>query len=596
MFGKTTVGYSIIMFKKISLFIILQLLLFITISCDNKPDPGLDDKLNFDKQEFVDQIKLSFSTIDSLDIIKKSLDDKFDTLKYIYSKRNYEPFFVESFNSKSKIDSILIILGNAYEHGLNAEMYDYSIIKNKVKEIFSDYSRADDKVNFNFLAISEILLTNAVLKFSEHMRHGVVNPRKLYPEVYYLPVNDSLNQKYFEPLEHKNIVTYLQNIQPKSEKYKKLQTELLKFEKLKEIYYPHIAVTENKIEIGNESALLKNIYQKLIVFGFIDTSKTKLSISTIYDSTLSPFIKEFQRANGLIADGVIGKPTIERLNITPKEYVEKIKLNLERFRWINYSDTAKYIVVNIPDFKLYAVENGIEKFDIKICTGRKTTWETPNLYGQISYFVLNPTWSVPRSIIDEEIVSGLRRDSSYLKKRNFVAYKSGKQVSLSGLTASELAANRYSLVQNPGAGNALGKIKFMFKNPFGVYLHDTPTRAPFNYVNRAVSHGCMRVEKPMQLAEYFLTNNSNWTLDYLKIEIGQKVINQTVIDEYKSKRSELRKNSSYGITTEVKLDKYVPLFVDYYTVWVDKDGKLNYRDDVYGRDKKLKESLFTINK
>ena len=171
-----------------------------------------------------------------------------------------------------------------------------------------------------------------------------------------------------------------------------------------------------------------------------------------------------------------------------------------------------------------------------------------------------------------------------------------RQVSLSGITASELAANRYSLVQNPGAGNALGKIKFMFKNPFGVYLHDTPTRAPFSYVNRAVSHGCMRVEKPMQLAEYFLSNNSNWTLDYLKIEIGQKVENQTVVEEYKSKRSELRKNSSYGITTEVKLDKYVPLFVDYYTVWVDKDGKLNYRDDVYGRDKKLKESLFTINK
>ncbi len=296
--------------------------------------------------------------------------------------------------------------------------------------------------------------------------------------------------------------------------------------------------------------------------------------------------------NGLTSDGIINKLTLERLNISPQEYVEKIKLNLERFRWINYSDTSKYILVNIPDFKLYAVENGNELFDIKICAGRKSTWETPNLYGQISYFVLNPTWSVPRSIIEEEIVNGLRKDSSYLKRRNFIAYKSGKQVSLDGLTAQELTKNRYNLVQNPGAGNALGKIKFMFNNPFGVYLHDTPTRAPFNYVNRAVSHGCLRVEKPMQLAEYFLNHNSKWTLDYLKIEIGQKVNNQTTIEEYKIKRSELRKNSSYGVTTEVKLDKYVPLFVDYYTVWVDKDGRLNYRDDVYGRDKKLKEQLF----
>ena len=146
-------------------------------------------------------------------------------------------------------------------------------------------------------------------------------------------------------------------------------------------------------------------------------------------------------------------------------------------------------------------------------------------------------------------------------------------------------------MQDPGAGNALGKIKFMFKNPFGVYLHDTPTRAPFRYANRAVSHGCMRVEKPMQLAEYLLTNNSKWTTDYIKVEVGQKVDNPNVIEEFNKKRSELRKNNSYGVTTEVKFDKYVPLFVDYYTVWVDENGVFNYRDDVYGRDKVLKEYL-----
>lgn len=582
------------MFKNyLSLFLLLNAIIF--ISCDKKTESTLNDKLEFDSESYKNIIKNTFTRFDSTNQIHNSLNSLFDTLSVMYSKQDFEPFFIKSYDSKSLVDSILIILGNAPEHGLNPEIYNFTLIKNQFDNAINQSKSTLNSERLKYLANTELLLVESILKYSEHIRHGVVNPRKLYPEVYYLPVTDSLNKKYFEPLENKNIVAYLQNIQPKSDKYKKLQNELKKFESISNIDWQNIPVADIKIKVNDNFAHLNNVYKNLITLGFIDTSKTKLNVSTIYDSTLSPFVKEFQRANGLISDGVINKTTIERLNISPSEYVEKIKLNLERYRWIDYSDTSKYILVNIPDFKVYAVEEGTEKLDIKICVGRKTTWETPNLYGQISYFVLNPTWSVPRSIIQEEIVSGLRRDSSYLKKRNFVAYKSGKQVSLNGLTAQEMAKNNYSLVQNPGAGNALGKIKFMFKNPFGVYLHDTPTRAPFNYVNRAVSHGCMRVEKPMVLADYLLKNNCDWKLDYLKIEIGQKPEDQKSIEEFKNARNELRKNNSYGVTTEIKLKKYIPLFVDYYTMWVDKFGKLNYRDDVYGRDKKLKEAII-INK
>ncbi|MFZ2863720.1 MAG: L,D-transpeptidase family protein, partial [Ignavibacteriaceae bacterium] len=202
------------------------------------------------------------------------------------------------------------------------------------------------------------------------------------------------------------------------------------------------------------------------------------------------------------------------------------------------------------------------------------------------------TWSVPKSIIKEEIVNGLRSDSSYLKKRNFRVYKAGERISLDGLTAKDLASsNSYTLIQDPGAGNALGKIKFMFTNPFGIYLHDTPTRAPFGYVNRAVSHGCVRIEKPMKLAEYLLSNNSNWNLDFLKIEIGQRVDDPAAKNEFARVRDSLRKGNSYGVTTEVKLTKKIPLFINYYTTWVDEDGLFNYRDDVYSRDAILLENL-----
>jgi murein L,D-transpeptidase YcbB/YkuD len=149
----------------------------------------------------------------------------------------------------------------------------------------------------------------------------------------------------------------------------------------------------------------------------------------------------------------------------------------------------------------------------------------------------------------------------------------------------------YKIIQDPGAGNALGKIKFIFNNPFGIYLHDTPTRPPFNYDNRAVSHGCVRVENPMPLAEFLLRNHPKWNIDFLKIEIGLNVDNKEAIKEFKEKRESLRKYASLGKTTDVILSKKVPIYIDYYTAWVDNNGVANFRADVYDRDKVLLEYL-----
>lgn len=579
------------MHAKTSVLLSIFLLLLLA-GCDNKTESDLNVKLNFNIVKYEKSLSNIFSLSDSTSFIRKELKEDLDKLNFAYAERKFQPIFVKSFEAKSFIDSLLNILGNADEHGLNPERYHYTVIKNEFSESITP--NIENNSRYYHLANTELFVTDAILKYSSDMRHGVVNPRKIYSDSYFLPVTDSLNKEFLAPLNQINVIQYLLKIQPKSDKYKKLQSALKRFNSLKDINWTPIPLPDKKIEIGDRYFSLNLIVQRLTTLGFIDTSKIRINNITVYDSLLAPHIKEFQKVNGLTDDGVIGKSTIQRLNISANEYIEKIKINLERFRWIDYSDTSRYVFVNIPDFKLYAMENGIERFEINVCTGRKRDWETPNLYGQISYFVLNPTWSVPRSIIQEEIVSGLRRDSSYLKKRNFKVYKSGNRVSLDELSASDLStSNRYSIVQDPGAGNALGKIKFMFKNPFGVYLHDTPTRAPFKYTNRAVSHGCMRVEKPMLLAEYLLKNNSKWILDYLKIEIGQKINDQNIIAEYNQKRNELRKNSSYGVTTEVKLDNPIPLFVDYYTVWVDTNGNLNYREDVYGRDKVLSEYLFT---
>ena len=575
--------------KYIILFSTISLISF--FACDSKTEnvePGLNEKYKFILSEYENVLRKNIIIPDTLSILFETCGRDLDTIKYFYSTQNFKPIFVKSFESQSLVDSLLYIFGQANEHGLNPETYHYSLIKSEFYRLL--IPGLDNNKRYFNLANTELLIADAILKYSSHMRHGVVNPRIIYPDSYFIPIKDSLNKQLFEPFKKNDIIQYLYSIQPKSDKYKKLQTALKRFESLKNIEWTKIPIPNKKIEVGHSFEQLNFVANRLITLGFLDTNKVKIKDFALYDSLLVEPIISFQRANGFNGDGAIDKSTIERLNITPKEYVDKIKLTLERFRWIDYSDTARYILVNIPDFKLYAIENEKKKFNITICAGRKGEWETPNLYGRISYLVLNPTWSVPKSIIQEEIVSGLRKDSLYLKKRNFKVYKSGQRVSLDGLTARDLASSKqYTVIQDPGLGNALGKIKFMFQNPFGVYLHDTPTRAPFKYVNRAVSHGCMRVEKPIQFAEYLLANNSRWTTDYIKIEIGQKVDDQNIVAEFNSKRSELRKNYSYGVTTEVKFDRFIPLFVDYYTVWVDENGIFNFRDDVYGRDKVLAE-------
>jgi murein L,D-transpeptidase YcbB/YkuD len=590
-------------------------LLFLSACQEKSPQlySGLNEKLNFSSSEYQTQLRAiifsgNFTITDSLSLHYA------DTLKYFYSERNFQPLFIKSFEGKLFVDSLLNILGSADEHGLNPELYHFTQIK---EEFFNSIKDNTEKLErYKHLAHTELLVSDAILKYAYHMRYGVLNPKEIFLDSYYLPIPDSSSRDLLQPLKQSSIIQYLNNIQPKNKKYKNLQAALKHFAAFKNLEWQKIPVPANKIKLGDRDTLLIQIAKRMITLGFVDTSKIKLDNYIAYDSLFADKIKKFQRANGLIGDGVISKSTIDKLNTTPEEYINKIKVNLERFRWTDYSDTARYILVNIPDFRLYVIENGKEAFDISVCTGRKRyanfekqyqlykqtknwrqkpeDWETPEMYGEISHLILNPTWTVPSSIMREEIASKVRRDSAYLKKANFKVYKNGSRINPTEVNVKDFFTGSipYTIIQDPGAGNALGKIKFMFDNPFGIYLHDTPTRAPFSYSNRAVSHGCVRVEKPLKLAEYILNNNSNWTIDYLKIEIGSKVNDKSIIEEFKHKRSELRKNSSYGQTTQVKLNNKIPLFIDYYTAWVDQNGVPNFRDDVYRKDKIILENLF----
>lgn len=542
--------------------------------------------------EFRQAFLLRTSTIDSLDPFFPFIKSNFELIKNFYAANEYNPVIINDFNLNNKVDSILYYFEKAVEHGIASHIYNSETIKSELRN--SNNENKDLKQRYYHLSNAELVLANSLINYSSHLRQGFLNPKELFSPDYEIPIRRLSQKELIEPLQQSSLIEYLEKIQPNSERYIKLQKALKKFEGLLNENWSPIPIPASKIEPGNYFQFINQVVNRLIILGFIDTNSIKIENYSKYEKLLVEPVKYFQRSHGLIDDGIIGKGTVERLNIPPAEYLKKIKINLERFRWNDYSDTSKYVLVNIPDFKLKIYEDKKELIDIKVCTGKKNKWQTPVLYSQLDYLVLNPTWNVPQSIIQEEIIDGLKKDSLYLIKRNFKVYKGGKEVNLDEINIKELRTKRYTLIQDPGAGNALGKIKFMFDNQFGVYLHDTPTRAPFNYVNRAVSHGCVRVEKPYLLAEYLLKDNSDWNVDYVKIETGQSISDKKIINQFKNIRDRLRRNFSYGETTEVKLYKRIPLFIDYYTTWVDENGVLNYRDDVYEKDAVLKKHLNEI--
>lgn len=604
-------------------FYISLTLLIILFGCENKTEPlkipnGFDEKFKFNAIEYQQFFQNRFNPEDFSFRTPLSQLQYLDTLKYFYAVKNYQPMFVKSFNDKNLVDSLLKTIKASEEHGLSPNWYNYDLINREYGEIF-DTTATNNSARYIHLANTELLLADALLKYAYHLRYGVVDPTKIYPDSYFIPGVDSTKRKIFEPLFQENILKYLKEIQPKSERYKKLQAVLPLYRNLENLAWKRIFWTEKKLKIGEKSAQLKPIIERLAILGFVDTSKIVQKNFDTYDSTIAKAIAKFQKVNGLIDDGAVGKATIDKLNVSPKEYVEKIKLSLERFRWSSYTDSSHYLLVNIPDFHLQIIEDKHVKLNIRVCTGRKRPsnyyerlkvyektnnwrnkpddWQTPQLYGKITHLILNPTWTVPTSIIREEIYSKTMRDSSYLKKQNFKVIYKGEEMNLDEVNLRKFSPNRipYIFVQDPGAGNALGRIKFMFSNKFDIYLHDTPTRAPFSTSNRAVSHGCVRVEKPLLLADYVLKNNSKWEPDYVRIEIGLPANDKTKVSEFRDKRAELRKNLTYGKTTQVNLEKSIPLFIDYFTSWVSEDGTPNFRDDVYGKDEILKLVFFNIH-
>jgi len=353
---------------------------------------------------------------------------------------------------------------------------------------------------------------------------------------------------------------------PNKYKYKALQKELVKYREIKANggWTPILLTGTLKASASTQGVY--DLRERLRVTGdYVPCENSTEGL--VYDKCLQGAVKRFQKRNGLSVDGEVGPGTLKVLNKTVDERITTILLNLDRIKWLKERNAKRHVIINIPDFMLYFEEDGKLRQSIRTVVGKPKN-PTPIFSNTVKTIVLNPYWNLPTSIIQKEMIPKLLKNSNAMAKKGIeISTGWGKNAKKIKASSVDWAQYRYSkgvpfrFAQVPGPRNALGKVKFLFPNKYAVYMHDTPSKSLFNRSRRAFSHGCIRLQKPRELLKTFASFNSN-------------------IDFNKSQKILKGKDKTY-----MALKKPVPVDVVYLTAWVDYDGKLQFRNDIYNYDK-----------
>lgn len=332
--------------------------------------------------------------------------------------------------------------------------------------------------------------------------------------------------------------------------YKGLKDQLVKYADIaKKGGWPEIKFTKGMSKKGGSSPMIAAVKKRLQLSGDMPAGDT----SSVFNDSLQNAIRVFQERHGLTPSGTLTEATVKEMNVPAITRLQQLLMNMDRMRWMAAEPKGNLIVVNIPAFVMHVYEGTQKVFDMAVVVG-KEGHNTMMFNGDLNQVVFSPHWNVPPSIVRNEILPAMDRNSNYLSSQNM------EVVSNDG----ELPVIR----QKPGPGNALGKVKFLFPNSFNIYFHDTPSKSLFEKDKRAFSHGCIRLKEPEKMANYVLRNQPEWTPEKISEAMNS------------------------GEEKFVKVKDPIPVVITYYTAWVDEMGNLNFREDIYGHDKKLAEKMF----
>jgi murein L,D-transpeptidase YcbB/YkuD len=471
-------------------------------------------------------------------------------LSCFYERRSYAPAWIGEKGVRPDADDLIAALADAPADGLDPERYRLADLRQRLAQTRGAATPGD-------LAEIDLRLTDAFLRLATDLRNGAVNPQLIYPDCEIDIPEVDLSASLESALAAGRVRPALAELAPAHAGYKALKAALAQTRGLA-AHGGWPAVPDGPpLKPGDRGERVAALRARLEASGELTPNASPAVPAAeprdLFDAPLQAALIKFQDLHGLDPDGHVGKGTLAALNVTVEQRIRQIEVNLDRWRWLPHDLGERYIMVNIAGFTFDLVEGGHPALSMRVVAG-KVTNRTPMFTGRMTNIVLNPYWNVPASIARKEVIPHMERDPTYLEKEGLEVTGSGSSLEVR---------------QKPGPKNALGRVKFLFPNRFDVYLHDTPSRSLFSRTVRSFSHGCIRVEKPIELAEYLLKDDPAWTPKRIAAVIAR------------------------GKEAWVNIPKPLPVHLVYWTAWVDDAGTLQLRDDIYGRDKPLMGVLGT---
>lgn len=473
-----------------------------------------------------------------------------------YEENEFAPVFA---GQQVRLAALVSALEGAGVHGLPVESETIAALKSAIAR--AGTPEAD--------ATLEVLAAGVYIDFATDLTSGLLNPDDVSSLINFDTVRPAPAALLEQASHSMGSGALYEALEPQDPSYNALQEELASLESLVAAggWGPKIAPGRT-LRPGHAGERVLAMRQRLVALGYEGIEGE----SVTYDSALVDVVKAFQADNTLNPDGVVGPKTLLALNSDPSVQMEQVIVNLERRRWHNYDLGARHIFVNQASFMAYVMDYGLPTLVTRVVVGKSSAkYQTPEFTDEMTHLIVNPSWNVPQSIASQEYLPQLLRDPSVLTRQNITmrVRGSGERVDARLIDLTQYTESNFPFVlqQRPGGGNALGKVKFMFPNRFNVYLHDTPSKSLFNRDTRAYSHGCVRVHRPMDLAYTLLA--------------PQEVDPEGAFQSY----------LSGGRETQIDLETAVPIYLTYRTVFLDENGELAYRVDVYGRDQVVFDAL-----
>lgn len=499
----------------------------------------------------------------------KTLKCKYPMLvTQFYADNGYQPIWTKDNELSPLAVKYINIINTSYSDGLDPFDYHLQAINKQLDELNTAKQDSDNNAFIaNTIAHLELTMTDSFFLYINTLVNGRVNNRLVYRnwEIKKHDINSikELNQA----VSTQDIDTVVNNLRPPYKGYIKLQNALA--------VYQQIALDGgwNKISKGGDLKLgshgdrVVELKRRLLASGELDSEKALNN--NHFDHELKTALMQYQANNGLPVTGILNKETLDELNISVASRIAEIEKNLDRMRWLPWDLGSKYVWVNIPDYSLQVIESGHVIMSMKTIVGRYKH-QSCVLHSKISYMELNPYWLIPHNIGVKELLPKVQLDSSFLAKNNIQVFKLNDRYYRQPIDPDTIDWNSieskgfpYRFRQDIGADNSLGFVKFMFPNNCGIYLHDTPTRGLFNKYYRSLSHGCIRIHKPIDFATYLLKDKPNYSQQQI----------EDVISTKKNKR--------------IYLTKPVDVHIVYFTAWVDDNNVLQFRPDIYDVDSKV---------